>query len=66
VSGAPLPSALAPNSVYVVERVNIEPRWQGNRWVNQEVSITLRDPGDRAITIRSDQLLGNFVPDAWL
>jgi Ca2+-binding RTX toxin-like protein len=66
VSGSPLPSPLAPNSIYVVERVNIEPRWQGNRWVNQEVSITLRDPGDRAITIRTDQVLGSFVPDAWL
>jgi Ca2+-binding RTX toxin-like protein len=47
------------NAQYLVERVNMELQWQGKEWNDTPVSITLRGPNDREMTVRGDQF-GRF------
>jgi hypothetical protein len=75
-------AALTSNTIYIVERVNLETKWEPGyyveytykpaewhpgKWVDVPVSITLRDPSEREVTVRRDQIGDNFVSEeAWL
>jgi hypothetical protein len=75
-------AGLTSNTLYIVERVNTETRWEPGqyveyaykpaewipgKWVDVPVSITLRDSGEREITVRKNSIKNNLdAPQAWL